>query len=430
MVFEKLFVFCNPSFIFALKCSKSFRKKVSKLLVISLKIFLRTIMLRYLAISVLIVFMSLFECVAATSTTASRVYGQLGNFTSGTPNNGGISANTLSSPLGVAFDSSNNVYIADRYPNNRVLFYVGTSTTASRVYGSANSLFFPGGVAVDGSNNVYIAGRFDNRVLFYVGTSTTASRVYGQLGNFTSGTANNGGISANSLFFAAGVAVDGSNNVYIADRSNHRVLFYVGTSTTASRVYGQLGNFTSGTWVGRNNGGISANSLFSPVGVAVDGSNNVYISDTSNNRVLFYVGTSTTASRVYGQLGNFTSGPSNNGGISANSLSFPNGVAVDSSNNVYIADSSNHRVLIYVGTSTTATRLYGQLGSFTSGTPNNGGISANSLSFPDGVAFDSSDNVYIADSSNNRVLFFSGFPSFSTLSSNQTAILTVEEIIG
>ena len=68
------------------------------------------------------------------STTATRVYGQLGSFTTNTPNNGGVSANSFCDPLGVALDSSGNLYVAD-YGNNRVLFYPAGSTTATRVYG-------------------------------------------------------------------------------------------------------------------------------------------------------------------------------------------------------------------------------------------------------------------------------------------------------
>ena len=87
---------------------------------------------------------------------------------------------------------------------------------------------------------------------------TTADVVYGQLGSFTTNTPNNGGISANSLLFRMAVALDSSGNLYVADANNNRVLFYPAGSTTATRVYGQGGSFTTNT---ANNGGISANSL-------------------------------------------------------------------------------------------------------------------------------------------------------------------------
>src|SRR5271157_4318936 len=107
---------------------------------------------------------------------------------------------------------------------------------------------------------------------FYNG-STTATRVYGQGGSFITNTTNNGGISATSLDIPIGVAVDGSGNLYVTDASNNRVLYYAAGSTTATRVYGQGGFFTTNT-ANYPSGSVSATSLYRPIGVAVDGSGN------------------------------------------------------------------------------------------------------------------------------------------------------------
>jgi len=354
---------------------------------------------------------------APPPTTADVVYGQLGSFTTNTNNNGGISANSLSSPIGSALDSSGNLYVADA-GNNRVLFYPSGSTTATRVYGqggsfttntenkggiSANSLYLPEAFALDSNGNLYVADYGNNRVLFYPSGSTTATRVYGQGGSFTTDTANNGGISASSLDLPSAVALDSNNNLYVADEGNSRVLFYPSGSTTATRVYGQGGSFTTNT---QNEGGISANSLYLPNGVALDSSGNLYVADTFNNRVLFYPSGSTTATRVYGQGGSFTTNNGNEGGISANSLNDPNGLALDRGGDLYVADFNNNRVLFYFSGSATAALVYGQLGSFTTNTVNKGGISANSLDGPAGIALDSSGNLYVADVTNNRVLLY------------------------
>ncbi len=224
--------------------------------------------------------------------------------------------------------------------------------------------------------------------------------MYGQGGGFSSNTANNGGISADSLNYPCGITAD-TGGVYIADTANNRVLYYSGTSTTATRVYGQGGSFTSNT---SNNGGIGADSLMGPRDVAVD-AGGVYIVDGENSRVLYYSGTSTTATRVYGQGGSFTTNTGNNGGISADSLNVPWGIAVEV-DGLYIADTFNSRILYYTGISTTATMVYGQGGSFTSNTPNNGGISTYSLFQPFSV-FVNTEGVYVADTSNRRVLWYS-----------------------
>ncbi len=361
--------------------------------------------------------------------TAGVVWGQGGSFTSNA--NNGISASSMQALGGVLVDPAGNLYAADGQ-NNRVLFFPRGSMTATRVYGqngsfttgtannggvSANSLSNPQGLALDSSGDLYVADEYNNRVLFYPAGSTTATRVYGQNGSFTTKTENNGGVSANSLGQPYGLAVDASGGLYVSDYQNNRVLFYPAGSTTATRVYGQGGSFTSNAV---NNGGISASSLNQPTGVALDSSGDLYIADIYNNRVLFYPSGSTTATRVYGQLGSFTSGTANNGGITADSLDNPMYPALDSAGDLYVVDRSNNRMVFYPFGSTTATRVYGQLGSFTSGAANNGGISANSFSEPWAVAVDNSGNVYVSDYSNNRVLEYGPFGNVNVCPSGQS----------
>jgi DNA-binding beta-propeller fold protein YncE len=133
--------------------------------------------------------------------------------------------------------------------------------------------------------------------------------------------------------------------------------------------------------------------------------NNLYVADYGNNRVLFFPFGSTSATRVYGQQGLFNSSTPNNGGVTANSLNQPTGLALDSLGNLYICDSSNNRVLLFYNGNTTATRVYGQP-NFISNTANNGGIGPARLNLPYDVTLDRADNLYIADLLNARILFF------------------------
>jgi sugar lactone lactonase YvrE len=178
-------------------------------------------------------------------------------------------------------------------------------------------------------------------------TNTTADRVFGQP-NFGTSTPNNGGVSASSLQGVAGITLDSGGNLFVADYYNHRVLEYdapLTTDTTADRVFGQP-NFGAST---PNNGGVSASSLHSPSGITADAAGNLFMVDTGNGRVLEYdapLATDTIADRVFGQP-NFTTGSFDSGDVSPTSLSGPMGVAVDSGDRLFIADTGNNRVLEY-----------------------------------------------------------------------------------
>ena len=194
----------------------------------------------------------------------------------------------------------------------------------------------PRDVAVDGAGNVYIADTNNNRVLEYdtpFTKGTAASRVFGQGGSFTSAEKNLGGISANSMFIPDGVAVDTSGALYVAEQLNSRVLVFKTPmhSTTADLVLGQGSSFTTGAC--NQGGAASAATLCKPQGLALDASSNLYVADVVNNRVLEYdqpISTGRSSLRwVFGQGGSFTTTGCDLGGVSAQFLCAPRQVALD-----------------------------------------------------------------------------------------------------
>ncbi len=321
--------------------------------------------------------------------SADRVYGQHGNLNSYIVNYDGVggsglpSADTLSNPTYVALDSTGGIYVADR-DNHRVLYYAPDgNTTAERVYGqfgsftlnvtnndgsglisgagnpSADNLgVYALTVAVDPNDALYVADSSNHRVLYFApDRGTTADRVYGQLGNFASGAKNNGGqVSADTLNFPRGMAFSADGGIYIADRDNHRVLYFAPDGdTTADSVYGQFGNLGWNIPNNDSDGGSgtpSAQNLSSPRALVLDNSGGLYVADSANNRVLYFAADGdTTADWVFGQFGSFTSGVANNDGSGAagqpgaENLSGVQGLAL-ANGKLYISDTNNNRILI------------------------------------------------------------------------------------
>ena len=381
-----------------------------------------------------------FPCVAAP---ANLAFGQGGSFTANGCNNGGASATSLCGPYGAAVDGGGRLYIADN-GNDRVLEFDTplTSQTANRVFGeggsftasgcnngglSATSLCHPAGVAVDGGGYLYIADNGNDRVLEFDAplTTQTASHVFGQDGSFTTSGCNDGtaggdvsGLGPDSLCGPNGVAVDVDGRLYVADVWNNRVLELDSplTSQTANRIFGQVGSFET-TYCSNGSPGDpkpSASGLCNPTGVATAGSGQFYIADAANNRVLEFDNPLSvqTAQRVLGQTDFPFNGRNNLGGAG---LQSPSLIAVDGASHLYIADYFNDRVLGYRNAPAfidgqAADVVLGQP-DFVSGGCNDGtwpgdssGVGPDSLCGPAAVAVDSSNNLYVADNWNSRVL--------------------------
>ena len=313
---------------------------------------------------------------------ADLVIGQPDFFSNAANEGGGSTSSTthsLANPVGVAVDSSSNLYVADG-ANNRVLEFAapfagcgslpcvdsadatvvigiqGTSTANCAGTPSAMTLCGPGSVALDSNNNLYVADTQDNRALEFLAplsSNEAASVVWGQGGSFTSNDRNNPSGSpstptANSLYLPDGVALDASNNLYISDFFNNRVLEFNETAnpannTTANTVFGQS-SFTN------NGAGGGTTGLTEPRQAAVDPSGNLYIADWGNSRVLEYSApatSNTTPNRVFGQADDFNGFHCNFFGSApdAATLCSPQGVAVDGLGDVAISDTLNNRVL-------------------------------------------------------------------------------------
>jgi len=190
-------------------------------------------------------------------------------------------------PTGVAVDSSGNVYVAD-YANNRirkitpagVVSTLAGSGTRGHVDGPGTTALFDHliGVAVDSSGNVYVADTDNHRIRKITPADRIEDRVVSTFaGTDTRGHADGPGTEA-QFNYPYGVAVDSSGNVYVADADNNRI-----RKITPEGVV----SIIAGTGTRGSADGAGTTALFdSPDGVAVNSSGNVvYVADTGNHRI-------------------------------------------------------------------------------------------------------------------------------------------------
>jgi uncharacterized protein (TIGR03437 family) len=324
-----------------------------------------------------------------------------GNRTAGFSGDSGAPTSAqLDLPLGLAFDSSGNLYIADSVNQRIRKISGGTITTVagngtggySGDGGVATSaeLLGPSGVAVDSSGNIYIADT-SNHVIREVVTGTAATNAGVAAGDIitiagtnTGGYSGDGGISGLSeLDFPTSVAVDSSGNIYIADSGNNVI-----REITASN--GIINTIVGGT--------ATEQQLNDPETVAVDASGNLYISEQNGVRISKFSQGNLTVIAGNGYIG--YSG--DNGPGTEASLDDPTAVAVDSKGYVYICD-TNNSLIRKVSPAGIITTIAGTTigGLITPGYYGDGGFATNALlSFPRGIVVDGSGNVYVSDTDN------------------------------
>jgi uncharacterized protein (TIGR03437 family) len=322
---------------------------------------------------------------------------------------------TMNSPVGVAVDSSGDIFIADR--NNYRIRKVAAGGVMGTLAGNgiqsysgdngpatAAQMNQPAGMAVDGSGNVFVADTANSvvRVISPGGVITTFAGT--GIAGFSGDTGQAFGAQLNS---PSAVAVDAGGNVYIADTLNSRIrkVLPSGVITTVAGGGSALGD-----------GGPATSAVLSlPHGVAVDPAGNLFISDTGTARIREVSAADGTISTV---AGNGTVGYSGDAGPATSAqLNSPFGIAVDAADNVFIADSGNN-VIRRVSGGTIATIA----GNGIAGYSGDGGQGINArLTTPYAVAQDISGNVYVADYANSRIREVTTDGTISTITGNGRA---------
>jgi hypothetical protein len=337
-------------------------------------------------------------------------------------------------PTGIAVDNNSglsthhNIYVADTGNNNIRLITVsggvatvttlaGTGTSGSvDSSGGTPSFYHPMGLAVDTSGNLYVADTDNNtiREITGIGGTLTVSTLAGQAGTPGSSDAPSGPATQATFNGPQAVAVATPGNLYVADTGNAtiRMITSAGLVSTVAGTAGTTGSAdgTPGT----------TGTLDNPMGVAVDASGNVYIADTSNSTIRLLA--SGTLSTFAGTAGN--SGSADGIGTAAQ-FEFPTGVTLDGSGNLVVTDRDCDTIRTIPVNPTTPPTTVASTATLageprTPGMNNASGASA-TFNNPNGLAVDTLGNVYVADSWNNAIRVISPAGAVTTLAGTGAA---------
>lgn len=311
-------------------------------------------------------------------------------------------ATSLKSPYGVGMDSLGNLFIGD-YNNNRIR-KINTSGIISTVAGTgvagfngdglmatATQLNGPYGMSVNRAGTIVIADRSNHRL------RTIQTEVGGVVitlaGTGVAGFSGDGGLAVSAqLNHPQGPFWDQVGNVYFCDADNHRVRRVDGTSGIITTIAG-----TGIAGYSGDGGPATAARLDEPSGVTKDSAGNIYIAEW-NNHCIRRVDPSGIITTI---CGTGSSGYSGDGGPAASAtLRYPKDVYVDQHGNIIISDTDNQRVrkINQAGIITTIAGN-GSIGFSGDGGP----ATAASMNYLQGVFVDSADDIYIGDCSNHRV---------------------------
>jgi DNA-binding beta-propeller fold protein YncE len=317
--------------------------------------------------------------------------------TSGSADGTGTAA-TFNNPIGIAVDSSGDVYVGDTGNSTiRKVTSAGVVTTLAGTNGTAGfadgtgtaaQFNYPVSIAINSSGNLIVAD-YNNSVLRQVTPAGAVTTIVGT--GLQHGRVDATGAAAR-FDHPSGVRLDSSGNIFVTDyiSSLVRKVSSSGEVTTLAGAGGARG-YRDGT------GTITSPGLFNqPWSVTVDAAGNAYVADTSNHVIkkVTPAGVVTTFAGTLGFVG------TTDGGVGTGRFRYPESIVWSSTTGkFYVADSGNHTVRVVAADGTVST-LAGQAG--VSGTTDGTGTAA-LFNGPTGVTLDGSGNIFVADTTNNEI---------------------------
>jgi streptogramin lyase len=339
----------------------------------------------------------------------------------GTPGNKGNtdgtnSAASFSYPYAMALGTNGLLFTVDASANTvRQVAPIGTNWVVTTIAGTAGvagstdgtngaALFNePAGIAADGAGNLYVVDANNTvRKLKPVGTNWVSSTIAGTAGLYGP---NDGANAAARFDQPSGIAADAAGNLYVADTANDTIRRVApsGTNWIVTTIAGDASLGFSGSLSGGSADGTNESAGFaSPNSLTVDHSGNLFVSDTANYtiRKITPVGTNWVVTTIAGTASNYGFVDDTNG---AAEFDLPQGIVVDASDNVYVADTGNNviRKVSPVGTNWVVTTLAGDAGG-NSGANDGTGSSAQ-FNSPWGITVNAAGELFVADTGNNDI---------------------------
>jgi sugar lactone lactonase YvrE len=269
-----------------------------------------------------------------------------------------------------------------------VLLFVYASFAEAQLPATSVPLILPSAIAYDAAGNLYIA-ETGNHIIRKV---DTAGKITTVAGTGTQGFGGDNGPATAALLDSPQGLAFGGGNLYIADTHNHRIRQLNLSTGVITSIAGSSAGFSG------DSGPATAAQMNLPTALALDSSNNLYIADTQNYRVRKLNLTSGIITTVAGDGTQGFGG--DNGPATAAEVDSPTGLAVDTSQNLYIADTHNQRIRKVAAATETITTIAGGTAGFSG---DNGVAAAARLALPHGLSIDSAGNIYIADTANHRI---------------------------
>jgi sugar lactone lactonase YvrE len=316
-------------------------------------------------------------------------------------------------PSAIVFDAAGNLYFAET--GNHVVRKIDTTGNITTIAGNGTqgfsgdagpatsaSLDSPQGLALDTANNLYIADTHNHRIRKLNLTTGTLTTIAGATPGFSSDKAS---ATSAQLNLPTALALDASNNLYLADTGNHRIRKIIATTGIITTIAGTgIQGFSGDT------GPAVSAAIDSPTGLALDASNDLYLADTHNHRIRRINAATGIITTIAGNGAPGFSGDTT--AATTATLALPHGITIDPAGNLYLADTANHRIRRIDATTGIITTVAGDGTHAFAG--DGGPAIAASLDSPRNTAVSPATLLTLSDTGNQRIRQLEAAPTPAT----------------